>query len=314
MRIRNVFLATNPFDLYQLQLFHLVAESRSFTKAGRKAGLTQSAITRQIQGMEHTLDVTLFERSTRVVNLTEAGRFLYQRSLGILKGVQDSIEQLQTQFNLAPPRIRIGISKTIGLAYLPGFLVQFRRKHPEVQTTVVQDDGRQILSLLEAGELDVGITCLARKPPGSLRVRHRFEDRFIGIAPASKMPRSTFHGKVGPQKMFKAFLTIPWLLINQSSDTGRSLLQWMHQHGFAMNLKEGNSRMDLDNFDLIVSLVGMGLGASVIPYRTLSSYSLKKAITRIPLRPTFTRQISIITRKHAPTSETVEQFLNTVLF
>jgi DNA-binding transcriptional LysR family regulator len=48
----NEYLATAPFDLYELHLFHLVAETGSFTKAGQRAGLTQSAITRQIGGME----------------------------------------------------------------------------------------------------------------------------------------------------------------------------------------------------------------------------------------------------------------------
>ena len=69
----NEFLATGPFDLYELQLFHLVAEHQNFTKAGRAAGLTQSAITRQIRGMEDRLGVVLFERTTRHVRLTPAG-------------------------------------------------------------------------------------------------------------------------------------------------------------------------------------------------------------------------------------------------
>ena len=47
MRAVNEFLATGPFDLYELKLFHLVAEHRNFTRAGQAAGLTQSAITRQ---------------------------------------------------------------------------------------------------------------------------------------------------------------------------------------------------------------------------------------------------------------------------
>ena len=55
MRPVNEFLATGPFDLYELKLFHLVAEHCSFTRAGQAAGLTQSAITRQIQGMEAKL-------------------------------------------------------------------------------------------------------------------------------------------------------------------------------------------------------------------------------------------------------------------
>ena len=59
MRVVNEFLATGPFDLYELKLFHLVAEHQSFTRAGLAAGLTQSAMTRQIQGMEEKLGLKL---------------------------------------------------------------------------------------------------------------------------------------------------------------------------------------------------------------------------------------------------------------
>src|ERR1041385_2388323 len=76
MRAVNEFLATGPFDLYELKLFHLVAEHRNFTRAGQAAGLTQSAITRQIQGMEARLGTPLFERTTRSVTLTAAGAAL----------------------------------------------------------------------------------------------------------------------------------------------------------------------------------------------------------------------------------------------
>ena len=64
-----------PFDTYGLHLFRLVAQTGSFTRAGRLAGLTQSAITRQIQGIESRLGVTLLERTTRRVEPTAAGRF-----------------------------------------------------------------------------------------------------------------------------------------------------------------------------------------------------------------------------------------------
>ena len=80
MRVMHDFLATTPFDLYELALFHLVVKHRSFTKAAELAGVTQSAITRQMQGMEISLEMDLLERTTRSVRVTAAGMFLYQES------------------------------------------------------------------------------------------------------------------------------------------------------------------------------------------------------------------------------------------
>ena len=73
MQETHQYLATVPFDIYELHLLNLVAAHGSFTKAAAAAGLTQSAITRQVQGVESRLGLALFERTTRQVVATDAG-------------------------------------------------------------------------------------------------------------------------------------------------------------------------------------------------------------------------------------------------
>src|ERR1041385_7453846 len=114
MRRMNEFLATGRFDLYELQLFHLVAEHKSFTRAGHAAGLTQSAITRQIRGMEDRLGVRLFDRTTRSVRLTPAGAALHARSGAILAEGGEAITALKHGSVLEPRTLRIGIGQSIG--------------------------------------------------------------------------------------------------------------------------------------------------------------------------------------------------------
>lgn len=174
----NEFLATVPFDLYELSLFHLVAENGSFTKAGQKARLTQSAITRQIRGVEEQLGVALFERTTRHVSLTEAGKLLYTRSKPILASAEETLKQIQQDFHLVPKTLRVGVARSIGLAYYAGFFFAFRRKLPEVQLQVVQLTSREILEAVESRSLDVGLLSPPRRLPRSLVVTHRFEDEF----------------------------------------------------------------------------------------------------------------------------------------
>ena len=57
MHKEHDYLATGPFDIYELHLFHLVVKHRSFTRAAEAAGLTQSAVTRQMQSMENSLGI-----------------------------------------------------------------------------------------------------------------------------------------------------------------------------------------------------------------------------------------------------------------
>src|ERR1051326_9021005 len=90
MHDMNQFLSTVPFDLYELALFHLVVKHRSFTKAAEIAGLTQSAITRQMQGVENGLGIQLLERTTRNVRVTPAGEFQFGEAPRLLGDVDRS--------------------------------------------------------------------------------------------------------------------------------------------------------------------------------------------------------------------------------
>src|SRR2546425_6129434 len=105
MNIMNQFLSTVPYDLYELALFHLVVKHHSFTKAAEIAGLTQSAITRQMQGMENSLGIDLLERTTRSVRVTQAGEFLFRESARLLGDVDQSLRRLKEDFGDARKEI-----------------------------------------------------------------------------------------------------------------------------------------------------------------------------------------------------------------
>ena len=98
MQMAHDFLATTPFDLRDLHHFHALAESGSFTLAARQVGLTQSSLTRAIQGMEQRLGVSLFERTTRRVSLTEAGRYLKQHSRRLVGDVDAVLKRMREEF------------------------------------------------------------------------------------------------------------------------------------------------------------------------------------------------------------------------
>ncbi len=132
MHYMNQFLSTVPFDLYELALFQLIVKHRSFTKAAEIAGLTQSAITRQIQGIENNLGIRLLERTTRTVRITPAGEFLCREAARLLGDVERSLQHLSQEFAGARKEVRVDVSRTIGLAYLPGFFHANLRRLPQV--------------------------------------------------------------------------------------------------------------------------------------------------------------------------------------
>src|SRR5215475_5683649 len=142
------FLATSPFDLYELALFQLVVKHQSFTKAAEIAGLTQSAITRQMQGMENSLGIQLLERTTRNVRVTPAGEFLFGEAARLLGDVDRSLQHLAREFAGARKEIRVDVSRTIGLAYLPGFFHANLRHLPQIGYRVTCQSSSEILAAL----------------------------------------------------------------------------------------------------------------------------------------------------------------------
>ncbi len=301
------YLKRVPFDIYELHLFQEVARRESFTKAASNLGMSQSALTRKIQGMESKLDIALFERSTRKVRLTEAGRFLCLQSDSILHHVDTTLIRLQEKFELAPKQIRIGVSKTVSMSYLPGFFSTYKKQFPETRVLVCQDTSNDIVSKLESSEMDIGIIGAPKRNPSSLKVMESFKDRFAFIFPDEQgiPPRIT----PTSLRSFSEKLELPWLQISRNSNTAGNLESWLSKRGLAFE-----SDMELDSFDLIANLVSLGMGYSCVPIRSLAPYNRKKKIQRFSLRDSFTREIVVLASKTVKLEDHIRKFIELIPF
>ncbi|MDR3402707.1 MAG: LysR family transcriptional regulator [Chthoniobacter sp.] len=302
------FLHAPPFDLYQLLLFRLVVQQRSFTKAAQLAGLTQSAITRQIQGMESSLGLALLERTTRSVRPTPAGEFLFHDAARLIGDAEASLQRLREQFAGARQEVRVGVSRSIGHAYLPGFFHANLRRHPQVACRVSYRPSADLLAALEANELDLGVLCPPKRLPLTLRVTHRFDDAFTLLAPRELA--IAFQTLPNSSKARTAWLTAQsWLLIDDATNTGQKLRTWMNRQGLRVE-----PAMQMDGFDPIINLVALGLGISVVPIRALALYGRKQNLRRLPMRERFIRELVVVVRRNRKTPEHVTQFVANVLF
>ena len=79
-------------DWDKLKIFHAVTQASSFTKAAEVLHLSQSAISRQIQSLEHELKCTLFERHARGLSLTDNGELLYKTANEVISKIKDQLK------------------------------------------------------------------------------------------------------------------------------------------------------------------------------------------------------------------------------
>lgn len=300
------YLSQKPFDLYALHLFHLVVKHRSFVRAAREAGLSPSALTRQMQALEERLGLALINRTTRSVEITEAGQFLAAEAARLIGGVASALDGLQAEFGSVRPEVRVSVSRTLAMAHMPGLFHANHQRHPEIMCRVSYNASSAILTALEAGEIDVGVMCPPSPLPDSIKITHRFKDAFELIAPASLAA----YAPVKRSASFRQWLTKQsWLHIAPETNTGKNFRRWLKRQQLDLP-----PAMELDSFDLIINLVASGFGFAFVPRRALALYRRKESIAILPYPERFERDVVAVTRKHRKLPRHVAQFMENILF
>lgn len=144
-------------DLRSLNSFLRVAEMRSFTRAAERLNVTQPALSRQIQLLEHTLHVDLFERHGRGVTLTPAGVLLRERAHAIVSEIRRTTMDVANLADKCIGEIRIGFLPSARALLTMPLLRQLHREFPEVFVTIIEASSSEMTEQISAGVLDVAV-------------------------------------------------------------------------------------------------------------------------------------------------------------
>src|SRR3954468_1381745 len=155
-----------------LELRHLVAlkaiaDEGTFGRAARRLGYTQSAISQQIAMLERIVGQKLIERpgAPRPVSLTEAGELLLRHADAITARLQAAQADLAALDAGESGPLRIGTYQSVGARVLPQLLRDFSQQWPDVDVTLIESaDDRELLLLVERGELDLSFVVLPLEP------------------------------------------------------------------------------------------------------------------------------------------------------
>lgn len=137
-------------DWDKLRIFHAVAEAGSFTHAGDKLNLSQSAISRQISSLEESIGVTLFHRHARGLLLTEQGVILHKTAKDIFGKLAMIEGQLSDSRQLGEGPLRVTVANFFGASWLSPLVKEFKLKNPDIQLTLLLDDRIYNLGMREA--------------------------------------------------------------------------------------------------------------------------------------------------------------------
>lgn len=233
----------------ELKTFVCVARRGTFAAAGREVGLTQSAVSAQIKNLEDTLGVALFDRTGRAATLNAAG----QRAVALADEILQLFGRMGSPDSANDFRgaLRIGAISTAQTGILPQALVLLRSKAPFIEASLVPGVSLNLLSQVDAGELDLAIMI---KPPFSLPKELHAEviakEPFVLIMPANMQgddPRQILSDN-------------PFIRYDQRSFGGRRVTQFLRERKL-----EVQQTLELDELDAIVKMVRAGLGVSLVP-------------------------------------------------
>jgi DNA-binding transcriptional LysR family regulator len=128
-------------DLSGLQVFLAVAQEQGFRAAGERLGVTGSAVSQTLRQLEDRLGVTLVQRTTRSVSLTEAGAHLYDRLEPAIANVQAALDALDEVRKKPHGTLRLSVSSIADSFLTSGLLAEFLALHPDIKLDIAIDDG-----------------------------------------------------------------------------------------------------------------------------------------------------------------------------
>ncbi len=172
-------------DIKSLKSFLQVAQARSFSKAAALLGVTQPALSRQMQRLEEEVGQSLLYRDGRGIALTEAGRIFLGHARAVVEEMQGAKSELANLLGEPRGTVTIGLPPTMSQALLPAIVRRIRNAYPRIHLRVTQALSGELNEWLMAGRVDAAV--LAQTP--ATRQRHgevlAVEDQYL-ICPAGE--------------------------------------------------------------------------------------------------------------------------------
>ena len=167
-------------DLRHLRCFLAVAEAGHITGAAERLGMQQPPLSRLIRRMERELDVLLFRRKARGVELTDAGRAFHDKARAILAEYEDAFEVARRTARGEQGRIRVGVTPTGPFhPFVPNVIRAFREAYPSISLSLEEYLSAEIVQRLRNGRLDAAFVWT---PPAEGLLLHRLMDDRLVVA------------------------------------------------------------------------------------------------------------------------------------
>ncbi len=279
-----------------LNVFLVVMEEKSFTRAAEKLGRTQPAITQAIQRLETELGETLIDRSGRELALTDAGRVVFEAARRQENLQRELLTQLGELRNKASGRLVIGANESMILYLLP-HLIRYRHAYPKVKLVVQRSRSREVPDLLLAGDVDFGVVSY-------ITGDQRFQSQVLYVDHLSCVVAPEHRLAKKKMLFIKDLEAETFVAHNVASPYRDAVMKAFQQQQTHLNMD-----IEMPTVESIRRMVQSGLGVAFLP-RVCVDQDLRTGILlEIPVRELqLERKIYLLSVDERPLSHAAEAF------
>jgi DNA-binding transcriptional LysR family regulator len=244
-------------DLRQLEIIRAIAETGSFTGAGTRLNVSQSAISRQILLLEDEFHERLFVRLGRRVQITAAGEVLLQLSHRVFNDIRDTSSSITDRQKILSGPLNLVGGMTVCLYVFPLLLKEFRKHHPQVDIKIATGGQQRLLRRLRTRRADLALLTLPIDDPSFTSVPVLREELMLVMPTGHPLSNKESVG-------VEALVGQPFIIFEQGSNTRRTLDEF-----FVREQIKPNIVAETENIEIIKSMVASGLGISIVPFQSV---------------------------------------------
>ncbi len=275
-------------DFHQLKVFVEVARQRNFSRAAEKIFLSQPTVSAHVKALENEIGTPLFDRSRRELQLTDAGKILFQYSRQLLDLEKKALFTIQQEYRIIKGHLEIAASSIPSIYILPGLMKDFMAKYPKVTFAVMHRDTQQVFECVKNCTYDLGFVGEPVRPAGINQIKLLKDDLILVGNPNTAFPDerltkepegtdSDRHDGIGPrlheldlksEANKEIFLDIPFIMREPGSAT-RIVFENALKRFFEKKELKLKVVAYLENQEAIKEAVKTGLGMTVISRRAV---------------------------------------------
>jgi DNA-binding transcriptional LysR family regulator len=241
-------------ELRHLEYFVAVAEEASFTRAAARLHVSQPGVSAQVRQLERELGEDLFDRSARVIRLTDVGEAVLGYARTALDAAADVRLAVDEIAGLVRGRVIVGMVVACAAVDVPVLLAAFHRDHPAVEISLTEANSDRLLADLLAGELDLAYVALGADTPGGIELKVVADEVLVAVVgPDDPLADAkSFHLDVLRER---AVICLP-------PGTGvRALVdEACARAGFGPRVS-----LEASNLGIVAELAARGLGVAIVP-------------------------------------------------